>query len=71
MEKFEYLTHVYSTEGTWGGHVNVYKLQTELNQLGSSGWELVSSLSTNQKMGATISIVSIFKRKLMEQCSAS
>lgn len=64
MEKFEYYTFVYDTKGFTGGKVDTEVFQEELNKLGSIGWELVSSLSTNQGNGYTRSIVSIFKRKV-------
>lgn len=64
MDKYEYYTYVYNTEGIMGGKVDVNVFQNELNKLGSDGWELVSSVSTNQANGYSKSIVSIFKRKL-------
>jgi selenocysteine lyase/cysteine desulfurase len=35
---------------------------TELNRLGSEGWELVSVTSVNFKTGATDNIAMVFKR---------
>ena len=64
MEKYEYYTYVYDTEGFTGGKVDAHKLETEINRLGNSGWELVSSVSTNQGNGYTRSIVCIFKRRI-------
>lgn len=64
MDKFEYYTYKYDTEGWMGGKVDVNQLQTELNRLGEDGWELVTSATTNQGEGYTRSIIMIFKRKL-------
>jgi len=63
MEKYEYYTYVYNTEGWFGGTVNVDRLGTEINRLGNLGWELVSSVPTNQD-GYTRRIVCIFKRRI-------
>ena len=64
MEKFEYFTLIYNTEGFMGGKVDINDFQNKLNKLGLEGWELVSSVSTNQGNGYTRSIVSIFKRTI-------
>ena len=64
MERFEYYTYIYDTEGFCGGKVRVEDFQTELNRLGNDGWELVSAVSTNQGNGYTRSIVCILKRRI-------
>ncbi len=64
MEKFEYYTYIYGTKGFLGGEVDGDELGAEINKLGNSGWELVSSVSSNQANGHTGSIVCIFKRKI-------
>lgn len=66
MEKFEYHTLIYNTEGFTGGKVDGNDFQNKLNALGSQGWELVSCVSTNQGNGFTRSIVSIFKKRITE-----
>ena len=66
MEKFEYHTFIYDTAGFMGGKVDANDFQDRLNMLGSQGWELVSSVTTNQGQGFTRSIVSVFKRKVSE-----
>ena len=63
MDKFEYRTFIYDTKSIMGGKVDP-DFEHTLNQFGADGWELVSSVSTNQGNGFTKSIVSIFKRKL-------
>ncbi|HOP10924.1 MAG TPA: DUF4177 domain-containing protein [Oscillospiraceae bacterium] len=64
MDKFEYYTYCYDTEGWSGGKVDVVRLQAELNRLGEDGWELVSGTSSNQAYGQSRSLIFIFKRKL-------
>ena len=39
------------------------KVDEELNQLGSLGWELVSAFDTNWGHGASAELVLIFKRE--------
>lgn len=63
MENFEYKVVVYDTKGFFGGGVESNQLENQLNLLGSEGWELASSTSTNQSYGSSRSIVCIFKRK--------
>ncbi|MBR4503139.1 MAG: DUF4177 domain-containing protein [Clostridia bacterium] len=63
MEQFEYKVVTFDTKGFWGGNVEVRQIETQLNQLGIDGWEMVSCTSTNQSYGASKSIVCIFKRK--------
>ena len=63
MERFEYRVVTYSPSGLVGGKVDEYAFQDRLNALGSNGWELVSSVSSNMYEGTTRSIIVIFKRK--------
>jgi hypothetical protein len=64
MDKFEYKTLVTDAKGFLGGKVDQYKFQNELNELGSQGWELVSTVASAQSYGSTRWIISIFKRKI-------
>lgn len=64
MQKFEYYTYCYDTEGFMGGKVDAAKLEQDLNELGRRGWELVTGTDTNQANGYTRTIVFIFKRVL-------
>ncbi|MDF2510591.1 MAG: hypothetical protein K0S04_457 [Herbinix sp.] len=63
MEQFEYKTLYTDAKGVFGGKVDQYSFQNELNELGSQGWELVNSVATAQSYGSTRWIISIFKRK--------
>lgn len=64
MEKFEYKTLFTDAKGALGGKVDQGAFQRELNELGSQGWELVSTVGTAQSYGSTRWVISIFKRKL-------
>lgn len=64
MEKFEYKTLFTDAKGVFGGKINQLEYQNELNQLGSQGWELVSTVAAAQSYGSTRWIISTFKRKI-------
>ena len=64
MEKFEYKTLFTDAKGVLGGKVDQSAFQMELNELGSLGWELVSTVSAAQSYGSTRWIISVFKRKV-------
>lgn len=64
MEKFEYKTLFTDAKGFLGGNVDRISFQKELDILGSQGWELVSTVPSNQSYGSTRWLISIFKRKL-------
>ncbi|MDD3867773.1 MAG: DUF4177 domain-containing protein [Eubacteriales bacterium] len=66
MEKYEYKTLFTDAKGFLGGQVNQNDFQTELNELGSQGWELVSTVASAQSYGSTRWIISVFKRKTQE-----
>ena len=66
MEQFEYYTYIYNPEGFFGGKVDTGRLQMDFNQFGRDGWELVSTVSTNEAYGQTKSIVCFFKRRIMQ-----
>ena len=53
MEKYEYKTLFTDAKGFLGGQVNQNDFQTELNELGSQGWELVSTVASAQSYGST------------------
>ncbi len=67
MEKFEYKTLYTDAKGVFGGKVDQGMFQSELNELGSLGWELVSTVATAQSYGSTRWIISVFKRKAVEK----
>lgn len=64
MEKYEYKTLYSDAKGIFGGKVDKGTFQMELNELGSQGWELVSTVATAQSYGSTRWVISILKRKL-------
>jgi len=66
MEKFEYKTLFTDAKGVLGGKVDQRAFENEINQLGSQGWELVSTVAAAQSYGSTRWIISVFKRKIEE-----
>ena len=64
IDRFEYKTLFTDAKGVLGGKVDQYAFQNELNELGSQGWELVSTVATAQSYGSTRWVVSILKRKI-------
>ena len=64
MDKFEYKTLFTEATGIFGGKVDQYALQNELNELGTQGWELVSTFTTAQTNGSTRWVISILKRRI-------
>ena len=63
MDKFEYLTIEHKLG--FGINIKINDFQAKLKELGSDGWDLVSSFPTALS-GTTQTIVSIFKRKIIE-----
>ncbi|GAB3262989.1 hypothetical protein GCM10027347_29200 [Larkinella harenae] len=66
MKKFEYRMLQVPVGGFWGGKIDNQELLDKLNELGSEGWEIASSLSTNRYEGQTHSAFIILKRELTE-----
>ncbi|GGG85427.1 DUF4177 domain-containing protein [Paenibacillus radicis (ex Gao et al. 2016)] len=64
MDKWEYKTLKFKIGSFWGG-VNVDEQQFEdiLNEAGSQGWELVSSVDTSQYQGQSKDLIVVMKRK--------
>ncbi len=60
--KWEYKVIKLATTGFAGGKLNEAQLEAFMNELGSQGWELVSTFDTNQAYGETRDVVVIFKR---------
>ena len=63
--RWEYYTHMKDVEG---GMLRSLKLgeglHAELNDLGRSGWELVSALDLNEYEGRSAKLVLLFKRPI-------
>jgi hypothetical protein len=62
---WEYRSLKFQAKGFFvGGRVDIAQLDTELNQLGAQGWELVSVFDSNMAIhGATREIVATLKRR--------
>lgn len=64
MNTWEYKTIKLATKGFVGGKLNIEELDSEMNRLGSEGWELVNALDTNMIDGTTRDVVCIFKKQI-------
>ncbi len=63
MKKYEYKILKTKPEGFWKNQVESEKLEGEINNMGSEGWELVSVMDTNMGHGHTNEILLFFKRE--------
>lgn len=63
MDKWEYLSIKFQTEGSFGGILDIKNFNIELNKLGEQGWELTSTISTNASYGKSREVIAVFKRK--------
>ncbi|PIE74793.1 MAG: hypothetical protein CSA18_03150 [Deltaproteobacteria bacterium] len=62
MDKFEYKLLCYKSTGFLGGSIDEKQIERDLNELGQKGWELVSTLNTNQAYGNSKCIIYNMKR---------
>lgn len=60
---FEYKLVKFGTSGMLGGKFDTAKAEEQLSLLGKEGWELVSTVSTDEIFGGTKDVILIFKRK--------
>jgi hypothetical protein len=63
MEQWEYKAIKMDTTGFLGGLLDIELFETNLNELGSQGWELVGAFDTNQSHGASREVIAVFKRR--------
>jgi hypothetical protein len=66
-KRFEYKTlKIEEKVDFWtGAEIDEQKIEFQLNQLGSQGWELTSTLETNYREGKTNEIIFLFKREIV------
>ncbi len=64
--QWEYYTHKVEAQGFMGGHVDVEKIDKELNELGLDGWELVAVCDTNGFEGSSRYVLFTFKRPMRQ-----
>lgn len=62
MLRWEYKTLKFRAEGWVGGVIDAAWLETNLNELGAEGWELVSVVTATAGQGWTKDIVTVLKR---------
>ena len=63
MDTWEYQTIQLEARGIMGGIIDIETFQSDLNELGRDGWELVTCFDTNMSQGQTRYVIGIFKRK--------
>lgn len=63
MDVWEYKTIKVELKGILGGILETEDFDSELNQYGELGWELVSCFSTNASQGYGREAAAVFKRK--------
>jgi hypothetical protein len=63
MERWEYKSIKFETEGFLGGILDIKNFDSEINKLGEKGWELISCFTTNQSNGFSREAIAVFKRK--------
>ena len=68
MDTWEYISFAYETTGFWfaGPDVSTQDLDSQLDELGSEGWELVTAVPTARENGKTNALVYTLKRRVVE-----
>ena len=61
-DRWEYTTLKIEPTGFFGGKVNTDELTAQLTELGSQGWELVTSIETSYVDGGSREAVLVLKR---------
>ncbi|MEM7012626.1 MAG: DUF4177 domain-containing protein [Verrucomicrobiota bacterium] len=65
VEKYEYKILKFDGKGWFlGGKLDLLEIEQDFNEMGQAGWELVSTMDTNEAQGATKWVVATFKRRL-------
>jgi hypothetical protein len=59
---WDYKTIHMETGGRVSPKLDLARLESQLNELGREGWELVGVVGTNDQGGKTHAVVAIFKR---------
>jgi hypothetical protein len=62
MERWEYQSIKFETEGFLGGILDIENFDSEINRLGEKGWELISCFTTNKGQGESREVIAVFKR---------
>jgi len=61
--KWEYKVLKFPTHGFSGGKIKEDEINLQINKYGNDGWELVTTLGSNEGMGTTRDVVLFFKRQ--------
>lgn len=61
---WEYKSLFVKAKGSFsGGKFDLENLESQLNELGKEGWELVNALASNVSFGESGYLICLFKRK--------
>ena len=63
MSKYEYRVEEVKAGGFWGMKIEPETIETKLNEMGASGWELVNSMDFNAGESTVAKMIFIFKRE--------
>jgi hypothetical protein len=63
MDLWEYKTIQFETKGFMGGILDLESFESDLNDLGKEGWELINCFDTNMSQGQSRYVIAVFKRK--------
>lgn len=62
-ERWEYHTEYIDVRGFFGPRIDPAALTAMLNEAGTQGWELVSTVDVDRGHGATAHLIFLFKRR--------
>ncbi|WP_026476945.1 DUF4177 domain-containing protein [Alkaliphilus transvaalensis] len=64
MKNWSYKVIEFESKGVFGGLIDSQDIEKRLNELGSLGWEVVSTITTNEGNGKTKMIVYTLKKEI-------
>lgn len=64
MKKYEFKVLKFDVKGWFGGKVDSTDIETQLNQFGAEGWDLLHTSEILKDMGVTAMLVIIMRRPL-------
>lgn len=63
MKNWEYKVIEFDPKGVFGGLLELDEVEKTLNELGSQGWEVISTITTNEGAGRTKKVIYTLKRE--------
>ena len=65
MKKWSYKVLEFRTKGIFGGSISTNYIEYMLNQLGETGWEVVTGHTTTQDFGSSRAIIYTLKKEVI------